>query len=263
VTLQPKLTLVDFFSESIGYERRFNLPFNQLNLCIAEDEKDPSVCTLLETGERFVSEAGLFNFTTCDVPLEMRFTPANRHLCVHFRCELLPGVDLFFGLHKRFVFRDWELMKQLTECFADTDPRRRLVKAQSIALSTILRFWPEQDPVDLQRQLQFDRVLRHVRSHIDNTLSVSALASLMGYSEGHFTRQFTAAFHLTPKQYLMRELFAKAVEILHTPDITVKEAAEVLKFSSEFNFSRFFKRLSGIAPSQISKELNIPFYIRK
>ena len=36
--------------------------------------------------------------------------------------------------------------------------------------------------------------------------------------------------------------------LLLAPDTSVKAVAEQLNFSNEFNFSRFFKRMSGISP---------------
>jgi AraC-like DNA-binding protein len=76
-------------------------------------------------------------------------------------------------------------------------------------------------------------------------------------------REFHRVFRITPKQYLMRELFARALSELNNPGKTIKEIADAMDFSSEFNFSRFIKNYSGYSPSQLRKSGKGPLYVRK
>ena len=44
--------------------------------------------------------------------------------------------------------------------------------------------------------------------------------------------------------------FSRAAKLMLCPDMTVKQAAARLKFSSEFYFSHFFKHMCGLSPKR-------------
>jgi len=85
----------------------------------------------------------------------------------------------------------------------------------------------------------------------------------MGWSDSYFTRTFRSVFHITPKQYLTRELFARAISLLNDSEKSIKEIAAELMFSSDFNFSRFIKHYSGQTPTDLRKSAKGPLYVRK
>ncbi|MBQ6597526.1 MAG: glycosyltransferase, partial [Lentisphaeria bacterium] len=133
VHIQPVLHLVDFFEESTEYDRHCKLPFNSLSLCVRENPRDPSWIELPEKGCRIRYEAGIAHFTTVETPMRIRYTTANRHFCIHFRYELFPGVDLFSGLHERYILKDKDLAQKIRLVFAEPDPIKRLAGAEAMA----------------------------------------------------------------------------------------------------------------------------------
>lgn len=263
VSIQPSLRLVDLFEESTEYERNWRLPFNSLSLTLQDDPADPSWVELPEEKKRLIYQVGTIHFTTCDTPMRIRYTKANRHFCIHFRYELFPGVDLFNGIRKKYVLRNEELAKRLKTILEEKDPLRKIAGAQEILMDQILHFWPEKLPLDLTFVEQFSKLLQYVDTHLDSQLGIREMARFMGWSEAYFSRMFRSAFHVTPKQYLVRELFARALGLLNDPQKNIKEIAEKLKFSSEFNFSRFIRRYSGHPPSELRRKNLDPLYIKK
>ncbi|MBR2374404.1 MAG: helix-turn-helix transcriptional regulator [Lentisphaeria bacterium] len=263
ISLQPAFRLVDLFEESVAYERLWRLPFNSLSLCIEEDPNDPSWVELPEKKRRIFLEKGVCSFTACDTPMKIRYTTANIHRCIHFRYELFPGVDLFSGMHDRVTFKDESIVSKITQVFAETDPLRRVSMAESAALETVLKLWPEHLPLVLEEMAAFNKLFDHVRTHLDSQLGITEMAGIMGWSEGYFSRTFRRVFNITPKQYLIRELFARASELLNDPQKSIKQIAYELRFSSEFNFSRFIRRYSGHSPSELRKNINGSAYVRK
>ena len=81
------------------------------------------------------------------------------------------------------------------------------------------------------------------------------MAEIAGCSRGYFVREFQAVFGQSPKEYLQHELYRRASVLLLAPGASVKSVAEELRFSTEFNFSRFFKRLSGLSPNAYRNEM--------
>ncbi len=156
----------------------------------------------------------MISFTTSNTPLTLHFNPANRHYCIHFNYELLPGIDVFSGVRDRYMFHDQELAKKIKEVFADTVPLRRLARAKMVAMELAIRFWPERTPVDWLRMAKFEGMLHYVREHLSAKMGIPEMAKRMEWSEAHFSRVFRDVFHITPKQYLKRELFARALSLL-------------------------------------------------
>ena len=263
VNIQPVFRLVDFFSESTEYERNWKLPFNSLSLCVRENPHDPSWVELLENEKRLYYEENVAHFTTCDTPMRIRYTTANLHLCIHFRYELFPGVDLFSSLHERYVLKEKKWAEKIRRVFAEPDSMKRLAKAEIVAMEVVVKYWPEHLPLDLERMAQFSSLLQYVNDHLDSRMGIAEMASRMGWCEAYFSRMFHSVFHITPKQYLIRQLYARAVGLLSDPQKSVKEVAAELKFSTEFNFSRFIRHYSGYSPSDIRHGPSGPLYVIK
>ena len=263
VTGQPVFRLGDLFLERTSYTRRWNLPFDMCSLCLEEDPSDPSWVELPETGEHHELAKDLISFTTCSTPMILHYAPHQQHFCIHFTYEILPGFDLFYGQHKRFMFRDPELKEEMKGIWTERDPLRRLARAEAVAMKLIVRFWPEKTPVDLRRITDFEPLLRFVRKNLARHPDIPEMAEVMGWSEAHFARTFRDVFHVTPKQYLRRELFSKALLLLNDPGKSVKEVSEELGFSTEFNFSRFIRQCAGVPPVELRKGNRNPLYIKK
>ena len=253
--LPPRFEFTAVFRERVEYERRYQLPFNMIGVCTAENPENPSETTNLHDGSRYVWKLNDICFTPCGTAQYYRYTPANEHLAIHFRLEIIPGIDVFSGVPpRRMMFNDPALADEARAIFADTsDTLRTLARCQAFALKICEKFWPESYSFSLAAARRFAPVLRHVRENVHAEMAVGELARMLNCSEGHFSRGFHAAFNCSPKTFLQKELFARASLALLRPAASVKEIAAELRFSSEFNFSRFFKRLSGISPHNYQK----------
>ncbi len=64
----------------------------------------------------------------------------------------------------------------------------------------------------------------------------------------HLSRLFRRFAHGTPYHFLMRLKMNRAAESLLDSGLMVKEVAAQLGFSSQFQFSRAFKRVYGVCP---------------
>jgi AraC-like DNA-binding protein len=258
VAAQPAVRLVAMFDESVESDRIWTLPFHALSLCVRDDGADPSWAELPESGRRMPFKPGAIHFTFAGTPMRLRYTTANRHLCIHFRCEVFPGVDALAGVRGRFLVEtDGPLAAAVRAAFADPDPVRRLARAESAALAAALPFWPARSPVDPVRAAPFESAMREIRETVDARTDVAALAARTGWSGTRFSRAFRAVFGMPPKRWLDR-----AVRLLADPARSVKDVAYALDFSTEFNFSRFVKRVSGLPPTKLRTGFPGPLLVR-
>ncbi len=76
------------------------------------------------------------------------------------------------------------------------------------------------------------------------------LASYAGYSQSRFCALYLEKYKISPKAELMRERISEARRLLKFSDFSVEQIASILGFSSIGHFSRYFKKSTGIPPSE-------------
>ena len=247
---QAHFSLVDVFHESLAYDRNYTLPYDMVTVCVRAEGKDASVSRNLETGEVYRARENDISLIPHNLPQHYQLTRRCERYGIHFRLELYPGVDVFSGVRRRIVENSPELRREADAIFSERDPILLLSRCREFALAFCHRHWPDRYPLDLERIKRFAGALRFIRAGADAQTSVGELAAVTGRSKSNFTREFHAAFGVSPKVFLRRELLQKAMRLLPSPEESVKSVAHALNFSSEFYFSKFFRRLSGIAPRE-------------
>ena len=85
---------------------------------------------------------------------------------------------------------------------------------------------------------------------IRNTFSATELAKRSGFSPSYFRALFKEANGLSPLQYQNQIKINRAKELLLSGEYNVTETAESLGFNNIYYFSRLFKKLTGIPPSE-------------
>ncbi len=99
-----------------------------------------------------------------------------------------------------------------------------------------------------------NRRLLRARDLIDRrsteSLDVDALAAVALMARSHFIREFKAAFGETPHRYLQRRRIERAMTLLRTTDTPVTDVCMEVGFSSLGTFSRTFRDVVGVSPSE-------------
>ena len=105
-------------------------------------------------------------------------------------------------------------------------------------------------------------VERFVSDHIGEPLRVADLAKHAKMSVSTFAHAYRQLTGESPYQAVRRLKLESAKRFLLRDNLSVKECAERLGFSSQFHFSRLFKRLEGSSPihyrrALVEKELSL------
>ena len=107
-----------------------------------------------------------------------------------------------------------------------------------------------------------NRRLLRARDAMDRTyarpLDVPTLARIAHVSEAHFIRTFRRTFGETPHRYLQRRRVERAMFLLRETDRSVTEICLDVGFTSLGTFSRTFRRITGLSPSDYRKNA-VPF----
>ncbi|ACQ79198.1 transcriptional regulator, AraC family [Beutenbergia cavernae DSM 12333] len=90
----------------------------------------------------------------------------------------------------------------------------------------------------------------YLRLHFHLPVSVPELARIAGLSTSHFAALFRAATGSGVSEYVKRLRMSRARELLLTSDRTVAEVATTVGYPDAFYFSRQFRRVAGVSPTE-------------
>lgn len=92
--------------------------------------------------------------------------------------------------------------------------------------------------------------LDYIERHLDKALSLDEVARQACCSKYHFHRMFFASFNVTCAEYIRRRKLTKAATVLMTTDLGIYDIALQSGYDSPNAFTRAFRSLHGINPSQ-------------
>ena len=90
----------------------------------------------------------------------------------------------------------------------------------------------------------------YMRAHLNEPIRVSTLCALAGLSPSRFFELFKSATGDTPLNWIIRARMQRAGELLETSTLQVKEVDWKVGYEDPFYFSRLFKSVHGVPPSQ-------------
>ena len=195
---------------------------------------------------------GFLYFVPAFLPTRFRLDDRLFFLSLQTNVEIFPGVELFSGCPRMAVIPVPEEAQGLLE-LVDSPPEKLFLdalRAGSLLFRlqiALLEQYGEEDfraPLTLRRYASLTDLLTEKGNA---RTSVEQLANFRGESREHFTRHFTSCTGITPKQFIDRFVISKCLDLLDG-GLSVKETAAAMKFSSEFAFSRYFKRNMGESP---------------
>ena len=102
---------------------------------------------------------------------------------------------------------------------------------------------------DSESTRRIERCLEYMREHLSRPLQVAALALTAQTSPSHFFVLFKQRVGFTPIDYFIRLRMNRACWLLETTSMRVKEVAASLGYDDPLYFSRVFKTVNGVAPS--------------
>ena len=97
---------------------------------------------------------------------------------------------------------------------------------------------------------RLNRVLDFMRQNYGRNIRLWELAQLAGMSSNYFCELFKQNTGLSPHQYFLQLRIARAKECLRNPEVTVSQVAEATGFADQSHFTKVFRRIVGITPTQ-------------
>ncbi|WP_100488503.1 AraC family transcriptional regulator [Sporolactobacillus pectinivorans] len=98
--------------------------------------------------------------------------------------------------------------------------------------------------------LKIDRIIEYMRQNINRKITLEELSGIARLSTFYLSRTFKDATGYPIIAYFNKMKIDKAKELLIEGNKKVKEVAYELGYTNEFYFSRTFKRIEGLSPSE-------------
>ena len=93
-------------------------------------------------------------------------------------------------------------------------------------------------------------VKKYISEHTHDKLSLNEVAAIFGISPSYLSQLFGKYNDTGFNEYINTCKIEEAKRLLRAENYKVYEVAEMLNFGSEFYFSKVFKKIQGVTPSE-------------
>lgn len=154
------------------------------------------------------------------------------------------------------------LLKMLSGAVSDTshkyraDMVRLYFKGLVLELSNLISYLDKESP-DFhkigKRELLIANFVDLVWKHLTETREVSFYAKELCVTHKHLSRVVKEVTGKTPHEIIAGETLAMAAQLLQNNSFLVQQVADILHFSDQAAFSKFFKKYVGMSPAEYRK----------
>lgn len=145
------------------------------------------------------------------------------------------------------------LMKQLQDIVKSKYPAIAL-DAMSTSIVTELfgqltLVPPVENYSENQKQIYYD-IMDYIKTNISRNIKISEIATAFGYNEKYISHRFAEICGIPLKQYILKTKMDRANYMLTDTNKSITEIAKELGFPDSHNFSRTYKKITGLSPSE-------------
>lgn len=171
----------------------------------------------------------------------------------HFTTAIIPQNDLLSNVNKiiEIPISNKEI-KVLREMLYNENIKSALY-LQSYIRSLILQvIEPGMDKIekDITVYRKYEKLYKYIENNLYADISVAEVCRHIGYSQTYIGQKFKADTGRTIKQYITSAIIEQLKNMLLATTLSIGEIAKELHFDSESYCSKFFKKYTGLSPSE-------------
>ena len=142
--------------------------------------------------------------------------------------------------------------------------RTTILYSYFLILVTLLsRFYELPEQESKTHAIHIAKSVSFIENNFTENISIDTLAEMSHLSARHFTRLFTASYHITPGNYILSLRMQYACQFLKNTSKTISEIALLTGYGDSNYFSRQFHKFYGTSPreyrSSYLSETNISY----
>ncbi len=200
-------------------------------------------------GKRFLSDINHMAVLPRGCSYNWECTKSGHFSIIEFESELTYNEPICFT-----VKNGEKILKMFRELEYKRNLKNPMVEAESIrdTYSILLAL----TKADAERYLPTEKkkkvsiAVEYISCNYNKSITNDELAVLTGLSTVYFRKLFTDIMGMSPIVYARKLRIEKAKEMLKSDYGTLSDAAHALGYSSLYDFSRDFKKHTGVSPSK-------------
>jgi AraC family transcriptional regulator len=98
-------------------------------------------------------------------------------------------------------------------------------------------------------------VIEYIHANASGNISLAAMARIAEVTPHHLASLFTKETGLSPHQYVLRVRIERAKIHLKDDSLSIAEVSRLIGFRTQEHFTKVFRRVVGLTPSEFRKEL--------
>ncbi len=107
-----------------------------------------------------------------------------------------------------------------------------------------------------QKNFLVENTKKYIAEHLHERISLSGLADNFSVSPNYLSQLFKKYMGVGINEYISQKKITVSKELLKQPDLKIYEVAEQFGFESAFYYSKVFKKVTGISPTDFRNHLN-------
>ena len=184
---------------------------------------------------------------------EWKCTKPGRFYSIEFECDITCDTIFSFSVDSGEkilqLYKETEYKKTLKRAFYKIELLKNLY---SILLLTLQSKQPKYTPS--QKQNKIAPAVNYIFNNYNLPIKNDDLAAMTGFSTIYFRKLFTEAFGVSPITYIHKLRIKKAKEMLKSDYDSIADIAFTLGYSTIYDFSRTFKKYTGLSPTNYIKQ---------
>jgi AraC-like DNA-binding protein len=100
-----------------------------------------------------------------------------------------------------------------------------------------------------------DNAVTFFSENYNQNINIDDYAASRGMSVSWFIRNFKKYTGSTPMQFILQKRICNAEALLLNTEYNINEIAQIVGYDNSLYFSRMFKKIKGISPSEYRKNI--------
>ena len=200
-------------------------------------------------GKRFISDIGHIVILPKGCSYDWQCTRSGHFSIIEFESEPIFCEPISFSVKNGEkilkMFKDLEYKRNLKRPMVELESIR---DTYSILLALTQAVSERYLPTEKQQKIA--PAIEYISQHYNENLTNDTLATACGMSTVYFRKLFTRVLGVSPIAYARKLRIEKAKEMLRSDYGTLSDVALSLGYSDLYDFSRDFKKHTGVAPSK-------------
>lgn len=249
------LIITKIYSATTIYTEKNTKTIRNNRSCWAIVIKYEGETIYISKGKEFVSDINNLVILPKGCSYEWRCTQSGHFSIIEFESELVCSDIFSFSVKNSQtflkLFKELEYKRTLKKPMYEVEGIR-----DTYSIILMLTQSIQKNYLPSEKRSKISPALDYIAKNYNKNINNDSLAKLTGLSTVYFRKLFTKSIGISPMAYVHELRIKKAKEMLESDYGSITYIAQSLGYLNIYDFSRAFKKHTGISPSKYEKQLH-------